>query len=335
MKKAIFLSIIFAGTITSIILSWCNKININQEQQPSTSSIILTVIDWSKSYKITDTEKFWCDDKTIKIQLKNKQNIKNILETMIKYHDFKQEDWIYNVFETSENIKINNIYLDERWTAIVNLSWQLRSAWTCDEPRFSEQITETIKSNNYADKTEIYINWENIKYYLSEQDESDLFNNMNRDNTGNIIKNIDQIVAHINNKLWYYEKFEKEIIWESSEWWNSIYYEDSYTYPAIYRKIITKYYGEIWKSIYNLYFDIKWWLIYISQDEYDYNMPMYMEWFDDNLTIIQKNKYYFYKNKLIKRELTDPEWIQKIKNDSDKFKEKQWYLIKYSQEISE
>ena len=330
MKKTIIALIVLTS------LSWCVIQTKTNNTNNNTTQIALTAINWSEAYKNSKYNNFGCDDKIIPIEINRTDNIQNILKQMFVYKDYDAKKWYYNVFDQSKNIEIEKIYIDKNKNAIINISWQVHPAWTCDTPRFTAQILNTIKLNNYAENVKIYINWEDINYYLSEKDEQDLYNDMIRDtnNKDNLEKNINQIKSHIDNNIKYYETFKEEIIWESSEWWNKIYYEDSSVYPAIYRKIITEYYWETWKSIYKLYFDIYWSLIYISENEYDYNMPIYSDGFDNKQTIIQKNKYYFYNNKLIKRKFNDEYENKEIDSKSNEFKEKEWYLIKLSQELS-
>jgi len=151
-----------------------------------------------------------------------------------------------------------------------------------------------------------------------------------------MILRIREIYADTNSNIGKYTKIEEDIVGESAEWGVAVYYKDW----DIYKKIVTTYFWEMGKSIYELYFDLDGWLVFVFEQNYDYNRPIYQDaemalefWdeaFDFDKSIISENRYYYFENTLIK-------WIDNDKKEidvrSDKFLEKQWYFVKYSQEL--
>lgn len=151
-----------------------------------------------------------------------------------------------------------------------------------------------------------------------------------------IISKIRENYAEINNNINTYKKNEKNILGESSEWATATYYKKN----NINRKIITTYYWETSKSIFELYFNKDGRLDFVFEQSYTYNRPIYQdeelakelddEAFDINKSIITENRYYFYENSLIKRIDNDKNIIN---TTEEKSKQKQMYFIKYSQEL--
>jgi len=109
-----------------------------------------------------------------------------------------------------------------------------------------------------------------------------------------------------NNYSTKYKRVEKELNDYSTEGGVAELYYDN----DLLRKVITSFYGETGKVI-TEYFLWGGQVFFIYEREFIYNMPMYMESYDETKTEVIENRFYFEKENLIR-------WIDKDHKKVDK-----------------
>ena len=171
---------------------------------------------------------------------------------------------------------------------------------------------------------------ENLEVNKKVEEQIDAFKNISQNKEKTLNKNpnkkyleptkkeiIDDIKNKFNliNSYTWYNIEKKELSW-SSEWGElSIYKKDNKI-----KKIVAKYYWEMWNNLYELYFNDNWTIFFIYEKLEEYSEPMYI---NSNPNInIKENRYYFYNNKLYM-------WLdnQKKEVDKNKFKLKEAELL--------
>ncbi|XLQ20421.1 MAG: GerMN domain-containing protein [Candidatus Moraniibacteriota bacterium] len=148
------------------------KIFVNDvtDQVDEMSSVYIVSIDGSVSWEENYSEDLiGCDDKLLEVVVGENLSPEEALEKLIylKEIDFKSGE--YNAFLLSDKLEIISFDI-ENGIAIVKFSDKLMTGGTCDAPRITAQIRETLLPYPEIDEVEVYVGEESIENFLSEKD---------------------------------------------------------------------------------------------------------------------------------------------------------------------
>lgn len=111
----------------------------------------------------------YIDKTTDGIKLKNSKKVRLALTELFAYGATATTDEYYNGLQHSKNLAVDSVKENSAAGTIeVQLTGQLISAGTCDDPRMQEQIYSTIQANSNPDaEITVLINGIDIKEQMS------------------------------------------------------------------------------------------------------------------------------------------------------------------------
>jgi len=132
-------------------------------------TIALVAMDGTDLNATADRETFGCNDRIVEYPLDGLFTPEEVIQELITLKEFQPDVGYYSSFGYSENLKVESIEINNGGT-VVNISGQLRSSGSCDDPRLGMQIIETVELMKLpVESIRININGENIEDYLSEK----------------------------------------------------------------------------------------------------------------------------------------------------------------------
>lgn len=136
---------------------------------PRIALMALDGSDLAKQLKFSGSPEFGCSDFITYKNIKKNLNAKQILEKLFTFDDFDQDSGTYNVFSSSNNLKVEDLMINNNGLVTVKLSGELQTGGMCDDPRVLAQIKSTVKllEPMFIKDVEVYINNKSLNDYLS------------------------------------------------------------------------------------------------------------------------------------------------------------------------
>jgi len=131
------------------------------------SKIFVTALDGSETAKNYSGKTIGCNDKLYSVNLNKPLSPRDTLVALFEYPGDENKG-IYNVFENNPVI-IDSFDIKDG-VAIVHLSGNGLGSGTCDMPRISQQLDNTLLQFDNIKKTEVYFDNQPLEKYLSEKD---------------------------------------------------------------------------------------------------------------------------------------------------------------------
>jgi hypothetical protein len=115
-----------------------------------------------------DGEKFGCDDKLLPVEF-DEMTPEQAIKKLFTYTD-KNPD-LYNALSIgSTPLQVDSLMIDKNGLATLKIIGDGLGGGTCDAPRISKQLYNTLVQFDNIDDVEIYFNGETLDSYLSEKD---------------------------------------------------------------------------------------------------------------------------------------------------------------------
>lgn len=122
-------------------------------------------------------EKIGCGDSIIYIdktaegiKLEDSRKVQLALKELFAIGETAVDGPYYNGLQYATGLKVESVNESEnpdKTTIEVNISGEMASGGTCDDPRITEQIMSTIKANSTADEIKVYINDKDLDGYFN------------------------------------------------------------------------------------------------------------------------------------------------------------------------
>ncbi len=115
----------------------------NLEEKIQNPKIALVVMEGTDAYASGKGKMFGCNDKIVEYALEKELTPTEALNKLFS-GESPQDNSYYNVFENSKNLKVENLKINDKGELEVELSGEVITSGTCDSPRPSAQITQTL-----------------------------------------------------------------------------------------------------------------------------------------------------------------------------------------------
>ncbi len=112
----------------------------------------------------------YIDKKADGIKLEDSRKIQLALKELFAIGETSTDGAYYNGLQYSKNLKVDSVNVSVnpgKTTIEVHISGDMSSGGTCDDPRITEQIKETIKANSTSDELKVYINDKDLNDYFN------------------------------------------------------------------------------------------------------------------------------------------------------------------------
>ncbi len=115
----------------------------NLEEKIQNPKIALVVMEGTDAYVSGKGEMFGCNDKIVEYALEKELTPTEALNKLFSGEN-PQDNSYYNVFENSKNLKVESLEINDKGELEMELSGEIITSGTCDSPRPSAQITQTL-----------------------------------------------------------------------------------------------------------------------------------------------------------------------------------------------
>ena len=168
-----------AFILLSLLLISCGKGKIadkvDQSQFEGTTTLKIALVKLEDAGK--SGEKIGCDDSIVYIEktadgtkLEDNRKVQLALKELFAYGATDTSAEYYNGLGQATNVKVEQVNVSNNGkneNITVNLSGELTSGGTCDDPRIQNQIISTIKANSNATEIIVMINDKNLDEYFN------------------------------------------------------------------------------------------------------------------------------------------------------------------------
>lgn len=115
----------------------------NLEEKIQNPKIALVVMEGTDAYASGKGKMFGCNDKIVEYALEKELTPTEALNKLFSGEN-PQDNSYYNVFENSKNLKVESLKINDKGELEMELSGEVITSGTCDSPRPSAQITQTL-----------------------------------------------------------------------------------------------------------------------------------------------------------------------------------------------
>ena len=170
----------YAFILLSILLVSCGnkspRAGIDQTQFDGETTLKIAVVKLGDGSQ-TGTGTIGCGDTITYIdktadgtKLEDSRKIQLALKELFAIGETSTDGAYYNGLQYAKNLKVESVNVSEnpgKTSINVYISGDMASGGTCDDPRITEQIMDTIKANSTSDEIKVYINEKDLDGYFS------------------------------------------------------------------------------------------------------------------------------------------------------------------------